>query len=133
VTELPVVDEVDAGFLLAADDIAHGVLEFPVEGGLVELLAKGTLLTEFEQLRRARQAPHVRRFDPIGHFFLPSLHKGFIRCVSRGNARPVAVSGKLSKMAWPASPVPASAARGGQPPTNGDQDGVRRTGLANTI
>ena len=54
VTELAVVDEVDAGLLLMAHDVGHGALELAVECRLVELLAKRTLLTEFEQLRRAR-------------------------------------------------------------------------------
>jgi hypothetical protein len=74
VTELAVVDEVDAPLLLQADDIADRALELFLEGGLVSILAKGALLTEFEKLRRARQASYVGRENPISHSFSSRLH-----------------------------------------------------------
>ena len=69
--EFAVVDEIDPGFFLLADDPADRVLEFAVVGRLVELLTQRLLLAQFEKLGRARQASHVRRQDPVSHVFLP--------------------------------------------------------------
>jgi hypothetical protein len=73
VAELAVVDEIDPGFLLVAHDIGHGILELAIESGLVELLAERAFLAEFEQFRRARQASHVRRQNPVCHFLPPEI------------------------------------------------------------
>jgi hypothetical protein len=109
-----------------ADDIAHGVLELAVERGLVELLAERALLTEFEQLCRARQAPYMGRQNPVCHFFLPRFHEICFGGANRGGAPSVAAFVKLPKTICPASPVVACAAHGkchkwwaaGQQPTN---------------
>jgi hypothetical protein len=69
VAELAVVDEVDAEFLLAADDIGHGALELFVEDGLI-LPGDGAVMGGREQFLGARQAPHVRGQDTVSHCFL---------------------------------------------------------------
>ncbi|MFZ0115394.1 MAG: hypothetical protein WAL15_13620 [Xanthobacteraceae bacterium] len=67
--ELAVVDEIDAGLLLAADEIDHGIFELSLEGGFVDLLAVDMLMVEFDDFRRARQAAGMGRQDPVRHVF----------------------------------------------------------------
>ena len=59
-SELAVVDKIDADFLLLEDDFGDAAFQLLLVSRLVELFAERALLRDFDELRRPRQAADMR-------------------------------------------------------------------------
>jgi hypothetical protein len=90
VAEFAIIDEIYAGFLLAADDVDHGALQFFFESCLV-CIFDGARVSGFDELRRPRQAADMGGQYPISHIFPPDLYDDFVRALRRACETPRAI------------------------------------------
>jgi len=87
---LAVVDDVEPGRALRADDVVHGGAHAGVERRMVVQTTVFMLAKQRHQIVGARQAPDMRREDPHGNGSLRALHVWHALVTARRRRRALA-------------------------------------------